>query len=428
MFIRHTLLLICLVGPIAAQAQSAAGKTLVARGAVKAISDANSDPRKLKRRSPIFANDIVSTGANAKAQLRMTDGGMIALKENSELMIADYRFSDDNGRGSVVMELVKGGLRSVTGSIKAESGDYKLKTPVGSIGIRGTHYEVEIVGGTIWVAVWDGAVDLDITSGSQAGSTLSLGQTEGYSYASVDPNGTVTTYIEPPETFDSGMTSEADDIDQNENDEDEETESEEQSTGTTVATNNVVVAITPDNNVEPESDVENDANDDANDELEQESAITVADDTDLSGDIGDTENLDNEEFNAAPTLTFEEQFSNRDGQFTYSRVAGEELTSTAGLVTNFQLSMTIDFDKGTVPEGNMSFEDPGGEWFATFDGIISVTDIDLDITYASHGDNLADGDIDAFFLPSSLESIHGNFTLEEIANPDIRVTGKFEIK
>ncbi|MDC2889457.1 FecR family protein [Psychrosphaera algicola] len=197
MLIRSVLLLSGLMFISNGQAQTAAGKTLVTRGAVSAISSSGADTRKLKRRSPIYSSDVVSTGANAKAQLRMTDGGMIALKENSELLISDYKFSDDNGRGSVVMELVKGGLRSVTGSIKAESGDYKLKTPVGSIGIRGTHYEVEIVGGTIWVAVWDGAVDLDITSGDQSGSTLSLGQNEGYSYASIDPQGKVTTFIEP---------------------------------------------------------------------------------------------------------------------------------------------------------------------------------------------------------------------------------------
>lgn len=91
------------------------------------------------------------------------------------------------------------------------------------------------------------------------------------------------------------------------------------------------------------------------------------------------------------------------------------------------MAMTIDFEKSTVPEGNMSFEDAGGEWFATFDGVINVEQLDLDITYASHGDNLADGDIDAFFF-GDLDSIYGEFTLEEIANPDVRVTGKFNIK
>ena len=69
---------------------------------------------------------------------------MIALKENSELVIANYQYSGETGEGSVAMELLKGGLRSVTGAIKSESGDYNLKTPVGSIGIRGTHFEVEL--------------------------------------------------------------------------------------------------------------------------------------------------------------------------------------------------------------------------------------------------------------------------------------------
>ena len=75
-----------------ALAQEVAGKTMLARGDVMASDDTNTDSRKLRRRSPIYGNDVVVTGAEAKAQLRMTDGGMIALKENSELQIANYQY------------------------------------------------------------------------------------------------------------------------------------------------------------------------------------------------------------------------------------------------------------------------------------------------------------------------------------------------
>ncbi|MDO6718225.1 FecR family protein [Psychrosphaera sp. 1_MG-2023] len=426
MLIRSVLLLSGLMFISNSQAQTAAGKTLVTRGEVSAISSSGADTRKLKRRSPIYSSDVVSTGANAKAQLRMTDGGMIALKENSELLISDYKFSDDNGRGSVVMELVKGGLRSVTGSIKAESGDYKLKTPVGSIGIRGTHYEVEIVGGTIWVAVWDGAVDLDITSGDQSGSTLSLGQNEGYSYASIDPQGKVTTFIEPPQTFETGMTTEADDIDQNEEEEEEE-ETQEESTSSTVATTTVVASITveADSDSEENTDAEDEAEIDSEVEQAQEVATTVEEDADNL--IEDESFLATDDFNSLDTTPIEELLAERTGDFTYNQLANSSLESSVGPVSNFQVAMTIDFDKGTVPEGNMSFDDAGGEWFATFDGVINIDEIDLDITYASHGDNLADGDIEVDFL-DGLDSIIGDFTLEEIANPDINVKGTFTIK
>jgi hypothetical protein len=182
-------------------AQSTAGKTLISKG--KVTASANDVSRDLKRRSVIFDTDVITTGKNSKAQLRMTDGGMIALKQNTELQITDYHFSDENGKGSVVMELVKGGLRSVTGAIKAKNGgDYNLKTPTGSIGIRGTHYEVELIDGEMFLAVWDGAVD--VTVDSNGGNTVSFGQGENFSFGVVSAEGKVTELLEAPKNFSKG--------------------------------------------------------------------------------------------------------------------------------------------------------------------------------------------------------------------------------
>ena len=45
----------------------------------------------------------------------MSDGGLIALKENSELNIANYDFNADTQQGAASIELLKGGLRSISG-------------------------------------------------------------------------------------------------------------------------------------------------------------------------------------------------------------------------------------------------------------------------------------------------------------------------
>lgn len=410
-------------------AEEEAGKTMIARGPVEALSSDEQSTRKLRRRSPIYGSDTVTTGAKGKAQLRMRDGGMIALKENSELFIEDYNFSDANGRGNVVMELVKGGLRSVTGSLKAESGDYKLKTPVGSIGIRGTHYEVEIVGNTIWVAVWDGAVDLDITSGQQAGSTLSLGQDEGYSYASIDADGEVTTYVEPPETFESGMTTEADDVDQAEEAEEEtQEESTEQSQSSTVANQSVAVQITTEEDAEVQ-DAEDTAESDAQTEQLAENAADGQSQTDpeTSAPPVPVENVADEDLNAVTEVNIEELLSTRVGKATYDGAVLEGIKSTAGGESDFQASMTINFSESRVEEGNISVMDNGGEWFATFDGYIDGEEFHLDVSYATHGDAEADGEVGAFFF-NGLDSVFTNFLLHETLNPEINIEGSFIIK
>lgn len=396
-------------------AQSTAGKTLIAKGNVKA--SANEQSRNLKRRSVIFDTDVITTGKNSKAQLRMTDGGMIALKQNTELQISDYRFSDENGQGSVVMELVKGGLRSVTGAIKAKNGNYNLKTPTGSIGIRGTHYEVEILDGNMFVAVWDGAVDLtvDVGNGTQ---TVSFGANENYSFGVVSEDGQVTQLSEVPENFNQGHSEDASE------EEEEEEESSDQDDSSSEQQQNS----------QSTTDSSNDG--DANTSEQIASDVGSLDDNaaDIDAIAGGIQQVDNgianiasEDFDAATTLSTEELLSQRTGSFEYANVESFQVDSSVSAISNFTMNMNIDFDNALITSGQMSFGDTGGEWFATFNGIINNAALDLDINFASHGNNLADGDINASFF-DGLDSIVGEFDLHEINNPGTKVNGKFLLK
>ena len=407
-----------------------AGKTMVTRGSVNAYQTENSDEmtRKLKRRSPIYTEDIVTTGAQSKAQLRMTDGGMIALKENSELIISEYQFAEQDKQGSVVMELVTGGLRSVTGAIKSESGNYQLKTPVGSIGIRGTHYEIEIISGQLFVAVWDGAVDISININSEVNTEISLGEGEDYAYAQIDETGEVTPLLEPPENFASGMSTEPKELTQeasseigNDDDKPSETENTDteggkQSTTLSMETFTASVEVK-----DPELLAE-----EAAEALEIE-VLAEAPKHEEDIVIEDESFLATDDFNTVEPEPLEELLSERSGNFEYSQAAEAEVASSAGPITDFQMAMDIDFDKGTVPGGEVSYKDDGGEWFATFGGIITSTQMDLDVTFASHGNKLADGDVNAAFL-NGLDSIVGEYKLFEVENPDITTTGTFVIE
>ena len=75
-----------------------------------------------------------------RAQLKLTDGGFVALDPNTEYVIEDYRFdqaSSDSGRS--FFNLVRGGVRFVTGAIgKVKRKNWRMRTAVATIGIRGT--------------------------------------------------------------------------------------------------------------------------------------------------------------------------------------------------------------------------------------------------------------------------------------------------
>ncbi|MDB2512504.1 cadherin repeat domain-containing protein, partial [Luminiphilus sp.] len=63
-----------------------------------------------------------------------------------------------------------------------------------------THYEIEIIAGDVFLAVWDGAIDLTVDTFS-GGETVSFGDGEDFSFGLVTEDGEVTTLLESPESF-----------------------------------------------------------------------------------------------------------------------------------------------------------------------------------------------------------------------------------
>ena len=137
--------------------------------------------RPLKRRSPIYVQDTVTTGPLSNTQIRMADG-LLSLQPDTQVAILDYQLNQKVKQDSISIELLKGGLRTVTGALKNSSKKYQMKTPVASIGVRGTHYEVEMNKGALFLAVWQGNIDVQVTAGAQPQS-FSLGHDEANAFA-----------------------------------------------------------------------------------------------------------------------------------------------------------------------------------------------------------------------------------------------------
>ncbi|MDP9045676.1 MAG: FecR domain-containing protein, partial [Pseudomonadota bacterium] len=123
----------------------------------------------------VESGESIETGKGS-VQLRMVDGGMMSLNERTLLRMDDYHLAGpagDDEKG--YMSLVRGALRTISGSIgKARVDRYKLDTPTGTIGIRGTEYtaaiddglRVGVVNGRVAVCNDGGCVD--VPKGSSA--------------------------------------------------------------------------------------------------------------------------------------------------------------------------------------------------------------------------------------------------------------------
>ncbi|WP_299269272.1 FecR family protein [uncultured Psychrosphaera sp.] len=94
-----------------------------------------------KRKSLLIEKDTVVTGLDARTSLKFNDGTITTLGSDSEMLIKQYKWSADDKAPSAEFELVKGVFRTVTGLItKVKIPSYTVKTPMGSIGIRGTDF------------------------------------------------------------------------------------------------------------------------------------------------------------------------------------------------------------------------------------------------------------------------------------------------
>jgi hypothetical protein len=124
-----------------ALAQEVAGKALWVTGKVERLAP-DGAVRPLLRGEAVRRHDIVRTAADSHAQLVMADEALIALRPNTSVRIDDYRYAGPEQGGRAVFQLMKGGLRSITGIIgRDDKSQYRLSTPTASIGIRGTDHE-----------------------------------------------------------------------------------------------------------------------------------------------------------------------------------------------------------------------------------------------------------------------------------------------
>jgi len=116
------------------------GQVVISIGDMQA--DNRGMQRDLERRSPILKGDTITTSERAYTQIRMKDGALISLRPKTKLRIIDYNFNGaEDGSERSFMELLAGGFRTITGYIgHLNKQNYRVKTAVATIGIRGTHY------------------------------------------------------------------------------------------------------------------------------------------------------------------------------------------------------------------------------------------------------------------------------------------------
>ncbi|MEX0695190.1 MAG: FecR family protein [Rhodospirillales bacterium] len=97
-------------------------------------------PRTLVEGSDVKFLDTILTGADTRAEIILIDDSLLMIGDHSELTI-DEMIYEPGKKSSGVLTLAKGVFRMVSGKInKHDGGTLTLKTPVATIGVRGTDF------------------------------------------------------------------------------------------------------------------------------------------------------------------------------------------------------------------------------------------------------------------------------------------------
>lgn len=125
-------------------AETSYGQIELLRGSVS-ILDAKGQARTPKVDDKIFVGETIVTGRNGELQVRTDDSGFVAFRANTRMKVEAYAAEGDKD-DNMVVSLIYGTLRSVTGWIgKHNPGNYRIRTPAATIGIRGTDHEPHVV-------------------------------------------------------------------------------------------------------------------------------------------------------------------------------------------------------------------------------------------------------------------------------------------
>ena len=142
------------LGGMACAAEPAGTVVLAVGNVTDQAADGNR--RTLHDGDQIYSGDSLSTGRGAYLDLDFADGGRILLRPGTRFQIEHYRYAAaapvqtaapatarSEVHESAFFRLIKGGLRAISGLIgHVTRADYRLDTPVATIGIRGTEYDV----------------------------------------------------------------------------------------------------------------------------------------------------------------------------------------------------------------------------------------------------------------------------------------------
>jgi quercetin dioxygenase-like cupin family protein len=126
-------------------------------GSVQAQAGA-APARVVRQGDEVNQGDTIITGPASSVVLKFDDGQVAALTQNSRMAITAYQYNPATESGNVLLSLVTGGMRAITGLIGKRTPDrVSFRAATATIGIRGSDGNMATANGEVILSVNDGS-------------------------------------------------------------------------------------------------------------------------------------------------------------------------------------------------------------------------------------------------------------------------------
>jgi hypothetical protein len=164
---------VCLTHGAAAEPMTVGAVDKVQEQAVAVQAGSSRD---LATAGPVYFRDKMRTGLGARLEAKLDDGTVLTLGEKGKLTVDEFVYRPGEAGNKLALNVTKGAFLFVGGKIEGPTGgNVSIKTPVGTLGVRGTTvwggpidggFGVLVLKGEVWVKTKHGTVDLKEGSGT----------------------------------------------------------------------------------------------------------------------------------------------------------------------------------------------------------------------------------------------------------------------
>ena len=115
------------------------------------------DDRDLTKGDNVHQDELIKVGQDSIGEIILEDDTKLALGPGSELLLDKFVYDGKKTNGEIVVDLVQGTFRFITGIASKKS--YRIKTRAASITVRGTIFDVYVApNDMMWVLLMEGGV------------------------------------------------------------------------------------------------------------------------------------------------------------------------------------------------------------------------------------------------------------------------------